>query len=292
MRIAIACLLVASPLAWHDAQGRTRAPIESRRLKSPIVGSEQRLFSAGASLTKHCAGCHGDEGKSKTKRAAKMQYPPTDLTNYLMKMMKDGEIYWIVTNGMDKKMPAFSSQLSDEQRCKLVLWVRELRMRQLYKERIELGTYEWKLPSGFPHPNVPSTNLMTAEKVELGRHLFYDKRLSLNRTQSCASCHQQAKAFTDGRSRAVGSTGETHPRGSMSLLNVAYNTVLTWANPNLKKLEEQALAPIFGDHPVELGMAGQENLLLRKLRAEPRYVRLFAAAFADEPTPFSLSNVT
>lgn len=180
--------------------------------------------------------------------------------------------------GVDKEMPAFSPQLSEEQRWELVLWVRELRTRQLYQERIELGTYEWKLPLCFLYPNVPSTNLMTAEKVELGRHLSYDKRLSLNRTQSCASCHQQAKAFTDGRSRAVGSTGETHPRGSMSLLNVAYNTVLTWANPNLKKLEEQALAPMFGDHPVELGMAGQENLLRRRLRAEP--------------TPFSLSNVT
>ena len=81
----------------------------------------------------------------------------------------------------------------------------------------------------FPPPHVPADNPMSAAKVELGRHLFYDTRLSGNGTQSCASCHQQALAFTDGRARSLGSTGQLHPRGSMSLVNVAYAAVLTWA---------------------------------------------------------------
>ena len=87
---------------------------------------------------------------------------------------------------------------------------------------------------------------MTVAKVELGRRLFYDKRMSVNGKQSCASCHRQELAFTDGKARAEGSTGEMHPRGSMSLANVAYNPALTWANPALIALEDQALVPMFG----------------------------------------------
>ena len=102
--------------------------------------------------------------------------------------------------------------------------------------------YKWKLPAGFPLPRVPAENPMSEAKVELGRYLFYDKRLSLNQTQSCASCHQQSRAFTDGRAKATGSTGQTHPRSSMTLLNVAYLPALTWANPTLTQLEAQALA--------------------------------------------------
>ena len=91
--------------------------------------------------------------------------------------------------------------------------------------------YDWRLPIGFPAPSVPQDNPMSEAKVELGRHLFYDTRLSGNGTQSCGSCHEQVRAFTDGRARSVGSTGQLHPRGSMSLVNVAYAAVLTWANP-------------------------------------------------------------
>ncbi len=133
---------------------------------------------------------------------------------------------------------------------------------------------------------------MTAAKVELGRHLFYDTRLSVNGQQSCASCHEQARAFTDGKARAVGTTGETHPRSSMSIVNIAYTPVLTWANPNMKQLERQALVPMFGEHPVELGLAGREADLLARLRAEPRYRTMFPAAFGDAPDPFTIDNVT
>ena len=81
---------------------------------------------------------------------------------------------------------------------------------------------------------------MSAAKVELGRYLFYDKRMSVNGKESCANCHRQELAFTDGRARAEGTTGQVHPRSSMSLVNVAYAPLLTWANPTLDSLEEQA----------------------------------------------------
>src|SRR5262245_15807008 len=116
------------------------------------------------------------------------------------------------------------------------------------------STFQRQLPRGFPAPPVPADNPASDAKAELGRRLFYDTRLSANRTQSCGSCHQQALAFTDGRARSLGSTGEEHPRSSMSLVNVAYATTLTWSNPSLTNLEEQALVPMYGDHPVELGL--------------------------------------
>ena len=132
---------------------------------------------------------------------------------------------------------------------------------------------------------------MSWEKVELGRLLFYDTRLSGNQTYACASCHQQSLAFTDGIGRAIGSTDELHPRGSMSLANVAYTPTLTWANPLLGRLEDQALVPMFGEEPIELGLAGKEEELLDRLQADPRYQRMFAEAFSDEEEPINLYNI-
>lgn len=151
--------------------------------------------------------------------------------------------------------------------------------------------YVFDLPPNFPEPRVPVDNPMSDAKVELGRYLFYDIRLSGNETQSCASCHEQRFAFTEGLGRALGSTGEVHPRGSMSLVNVAYAASLTWANPVLRRLEEQALVPMFGEEPVELGLTSQEQLLER-VRNEPRYLVLFADAWPDDEAPITLEHIT
>ncbi|HET6343674.1 MAG TPA: cytochrome c peroxidase, partial [Myxococcota bacterium] len=94
-----------------------------------------------------------------------------------------------------------------------------------------------RLPTGFPPMVVPEDNPLTAESIALGRRLFYDTRLSKNGTQSCGSCHEQARAFTDGRAQAVGSTGQVSARNSPSLTNVAYNATLTWANSVVQTLE-------------------------------------------------------
>jgi cytochrome c peroxidase len=56
--------------------------------------------------------------------------------------------------------------------------------------------YTWNLPKNFPRPRVPAGNPMSEAKAELGRHLFYDTRLSGNGTQTCSSCHEQERAFT------------------------------------------------------------------------------------------------
>ena len=150
--------------------------------------------------------------------------------------------------------------------------------------------FDWNLPKGFPRPTVPADNPMTAAKVELGRYLFYDKRMSMNGKKSCGSCHRQELAFTDGRAHAEGTTGEFHPRGSMSLVNVAYAPLLTWANPALDSLEEQALTPMLGDKPIELGLKGHEQEFLNVLRHDTLYQRLFAEAFPQTGDIYTLQN--
>jgi cytochrome c peroxidase len=150
--------------------------------------------------------------------------------------------------------------------------------------------YRWSVATNMPLPEVPADNPMGAAKVELGRRLFYDRRLSVNQTTACATCHVQALAFTDGRPRSVGATGETHPRGSMSLVNTAYASRLTWANPLLDRLEDQALTPMFGDNPVEMGMAGREKQLVAVLRADEVYRQLLPQVFPNDADPFSVLN--
>ena len=152
-------------------------------------------------------------------------------------------------------------------------------------------TYSWNLPKGFPIPYVPPGNPITPAKVELGRYLFYDTRLSVNGKTSCATCHRQELAFTDGRTVSVGTTGERHSRSAMSLVNVAYSGVLTWSNPGMKALEDQALVPMFGEHPVELGLREGDGFP-SKLRLDPRYQVLFENAFPADRERFTVGNVT
>lgn len=162
--------------------------------------------------------------------------------------------------------------------------------------RIDAGpvstSFGWNLPAGIPLPIEPADNPMTEAKFQLGRHLFYDRRLSGNGTQSCSSCHRQSLAFTDGRALPVGSTGETLVRNAQSLVNNAYNATLTWANPSLVTLEQQIVIPLFTDDPVEHGIDdSNRDAVLQRLREEPVYAALFANAFPEDRDPFNYANV-
>jgi cytochrome c peroxidase len=154
------------------------------------------------------------------------------------------------------------------------------------------SAYEWHLPDGFPLPPVPADNPMTVEKVELGRYLFYDPRLSGNGTTSCSSCHLQELAFTDGLVLPIGATGEIHPRNAITLTNSAYSATLTWANPNLLVLERQIPIPMFGEFPVELGITGHEDEVLDRFRQDPLYQTLFAAAYPEQTDMYTFANIT
>lgn len=143
--------------------------------------------------------------------------------------------------------------------------------------------WRWDLPRDFPQPRVPDDNRMSAAKVAIGRRLFHDTRLSGNGTQSCSSCHRQELAFTDGRVQAIGSTGQMHPRNAQSLVNVAYNSTLTWANPGLVTLERQMEVPLFGTEPVEMGITdANRNQVLGRIRKDRWYRSWFRRAFPSD----------
>ncbi len=145
--------------------------------------------------------------------------------------------------------------------------------------------YAFALPENVPPPAIPSDNPMTEEKVKLGRKLFYDTALSVNRTQSCASCHQQQYAFAEPIAHATGATGEALSRNSMALVNVAYNSAFTWAHNGLSHIEKQLLIPLFNESPVELGVTGNEEEILKRLNSS-EYTMLFKQAFGAQAPNF------
>lgn len=143
--------------------------------------------------------------------------------------------------------------------------------------------FNWQIRAGIPLPVEPADNPMSEAKFQLGRHLFYDARLSSNETISCSSCHHQDKAFADGLVAARGATGELHPRNSQALVNIAYNPTLTWGNPSLRTIEQQIVGPLFGETPVEHGINDANmELVLNRILAEPVYATLFADAFPEQ----------
>jgi len=149
--------------------------------------------------------------------------------------------------------------------------------------------YKWLIPKDYPKPQVPQDNPMSEAKIKLGRYLFYDKNLSANQKQSCASCHKQEKAFSESLAVSVGSTGQSHRRNALALVNVAYNKTLTWAHPSLDSIERQILLPMFGETPVEMGITGHENEILSRFNTE-QYQVMFDEAFDNKNINFDKIN--
>ncbi|MEZ4375106.1 MAG: di-heme enzyme [Polyangiaceae bacterium] len=148
------------------------------------------------------------------------------------------------------------------------------------------------LPPRFELPAIPESNPLTAEKIELGRFLFYDKRLSGNQTQSCSSCHHQELAFADGLRVPQGSTGQTLHRNSPGLANVGYHSTLTWSNNGLLSLEDQIPVPIRADNPVELGVSDSNvDEVLARFDTDARYQELFAAAFPRSESGATVNKI-
>jgi cytochrome c peroxidase len=132
-------------------------------------------------------------------------------------------------------------------------------------------------PFVFGRFEVPADNPLTEESVELGRRLFYDRRLSGNDSVSCATCHQQRLAFTDGRRTAVGVSGKPLAFNSMSLANLMWGAPRFFWDGRAATLEAQALVPI--QHPDE--MAEDPQRLVAELRAVLGYRALFETAYGE-----------
>ena len=133
----------------------------------------------------------------------------------------------------------------------------------------------------FPHlaPPIPPYNLQTPAKVELGKMLFFDPRLSRDNTVSCASCHNPELGFSNGQPVATGIRGQKGNRNAPTIFNVAYNQSQFW-DGRAGSLEEQALGPI--QNPIEMGE--DLNHLVQKLNAIPGYVEAFKNVFGTGVT--------
>jgi len=137
--------------------------------------------------------------------------------------------------------------------------------------------YQFQISTTFPIPDLPRDNPLLVERVELGKKIFFDKRVSVNDQQSCADCHAPEKAFTDGRRTARGAEGEFGPRKTMPLFNLAWKREFFW-DGRAKSLREQVLHPI--QDPIEMHQS-LTNLVVKLRQVDNSYPPLFAAAFGS-----------
>jgi cytochrome c peroxidase len=142
-------------------------------------------------------------------------------------------------------------------------------------------------------PRTPKDNPLTPAKAELGRRLFYDGDLSWDGTIACATCHEQKRGFADPNKTRVGFDGKLGERNIQALANIAYFNSLTWGGPHVDTLEHQALVPIEGLVPVEMGFSGRpEGALANRLRDQACYPQMFAAAFPEKNGEISMDTIT
>ena len=135
-------------------------------------------------------------------------------------------------------------------------------------------------PKDFPPVMHPQDNPSTAEKIELGRRLFYDKRMSFNNTHSCGTCHEADNGFADPVNVGSDKRG-AQARQAMAVINVAYNNALLW-DSSFSTLEAQVEGPFKSTH--EFNQAPE--FAIAKLKKDPIYKDLFVKAFGDEHITF------
>lgn len=132
----------------------------------------------------------------------------------------------------------------------------------------------WLRPEAIP---APASNVTTPVRVELGKNLFFDPRLSGSNWISCANCHNPALGWSDGLPTAIGNNMKILGRATPSLINTAYNRIQMW-DGRFKTLEEQALGPITAEGEMNQNLED----VLRELASIPGYVALFEAAYPGE----------
>jgi cytochrome c peroxidase len=149
------------------------------------------------------------------------------------------------------------------------------------------GGWDWKLPVGVLPPRVPDDNPMTPEKVALGHQLFMDKRLSVDGTRSCYSCHQNELGNADGRKLALGPGDKSLPRNSPTIWNVGLHTTGLYWDGRADTLEKQGIGAWKGGN-----MGVPEDQLAAKaaeIAAIPEYAAQFTRVFdlkeGDAVTP-------
>jgi len=142
---------------------------------------------------------------------------------------------------------------------------------------------EIKAPLGLPPVPVPADNPPTAETIALGRKLYYDARLSVDNTVSCASCHHPLLGFGDGKRVSDGVKGGKGTRNAPVVMNAAYSTLQFW-DGRAPSLEVQAEGPVA--NPIEMGMT-HEGVVAR-LTADAAYKAEFEKAFGPGPITYDM----
>ncbi len=132
---------------------------------------------------------------------------------------------------------------------------------------------DWIRPNSVP---VPHDNQLTEKRIELGKLLFFDKRLSSSNNISCATCHNPELGWSDALPKAIGHNNAQGPRNSPTIINTAYQEHQFW-DGRANSLEEQALGPI--ENPLEMNMPLEK--LIEKLKKIEAYVKLFQEAYPN-----------
>lgn len=132
------------------------------------------------------------------------------------------------------------------------------------------------LPDKVP---VPANNPMTPEKIELGKKLYFDPRLSSTGTVSCNSCHNVMAGGDDNRALSAGVRGQLGGRGAPTVWNAAFQTVQFW-DARAASLEEQAKGPLI--NPVEMGMKSHDVLVAERINKIPGYQAEFKKVFGKK----------
>ncbi len=132
-------------------------------------------------------------------------------------------------------------------------------------------------PLAFPEMPVNESNPLTEEGIELGRRLFYDPILSADQTFSCASCHQQEFAFSDGQKKSIGIHGDTLLRNSPGLFNLAWYPQLFW-DGRVSSLETQVFEPVRKHDEMDL----KWSVAVKRIKKDKVYQKMFEAAFGSK----------
>jgi cytochrome c peroxidase len=135
------------------------------------------------------------------------------------------------------------------------------------------------VPEAATRVAIPADNPQTSEKIALGQRLFFDGRLSADDTVACSTCHNPARAFTDGRPTSIGIKGRAGQRNAPTILNALYNKTQFW-DGRAKTLEEQAALPIVNS--VEMGQPSLDAAVAR-IAAIGEYQRSFRRVFGGPP---------
>ncbi|MFT4545646.1 MAG: cytochrome c peroxidase [Bacteroidia bacterium] len=130
----------------------------------------------------------------------------------------------------------------------------------------------------FPPPSSPVSTMLTAQKIALGRMLFYEKKMSSNLTQACADCHRQEHAFTDTARFSVGAEGDLGGRQAMAIFNMAWHSNGFFWDGRSPELHDQATQPI--QNPLEMNETIPS--VIAKLTDDQTYKDQFIRAFGDE----------